>query len=290
MVKWVITCMNIRREFENIKYIYRQVLTDRKIYQSYSGIVIHAYDTLGARHPGAHLPFRGRLCHVKLKCSPRPFAARIHTTDLFTLDEIFTCGEYAPAQSLVKSSAKVIVDLGANVGYSLRWWLDHFPDCRVWSAEPDPGNVEMCRLNMKLGGITQHVKLLEACVRSSSGPVYLRQNCSKNSFTVGSHEPGALRVIGVTVDELLADCRPRIIDILKCDIEGSEADLFGNPGCWLQKVGLLIIETHPPYTTEKLLTDLAAAGTPFELVHRVDKPQHAISLLFLKNKDIPAAS
>lgn len=86
------------------------------------------------------------------------------------------------------------------------------------------------------------------------------------------------------MDELLADCNQEAIDILKCDIEGSEAELFKFPGNWLKKAKLLIVETHPPYSAEKLLEDLKASGEDFEPVKSVTKSHLGMTVVFLKKR------
>ena len=275
--------MSITRSLNFFADTVRELVGNPSI-SSWHLIALKRYEMVLKKRPRWALPFRGRVCQVRLRGISRPFLVRLQTTDLWTLDEIYVRGEYAPTKEFLTGPVHMIVDLGSNVGYSLRWWLDQFPDCRVWAAEPDPGNAALCRKNIQLGGTPDRVKLLEACICGKSGPVYLKQDVPQNSFMVTTNQQGAIRVEGITMDELLADCNQNAIDILKCDIEGSEAELFKFPGNWLKRAKLLIVETHPPYSAEKLLKDLKAAGEDFEPVRSITKSHLEMTVMFLKRK------
>jgi hypothetical protein len=81
----------------------------------------------------------------------------------------------------------------------------------------------------------------------------------------------------------MAECNMRgSIDILKCNIEGMEEELFAHCGEWIDRVGLLAVQVHHPYTTERLLEDLQRAGAPLTLYHRMEC-EAGSKLLFLES-------
>jgi hypothetical protein len=49
------------------------------------------------------------------------------------------------------------------------------------------------------------------------------------------------------------------VDLLKCDIEGAESEVFSNCCSWIGLIKNLVAEIHPPYTTQALLSDLKRA-------------------------------
>lgn len=56
-------------------------------------------------------------------------------------------------------------------------------------------------------------------------------------------------VAGVTFADVLAQCKtPEIIDLVKCDIEGAETEVFADGSAWICRVRFLIVELqlHPP--------------------------------------------
>ena len=48
--------------------------------------------------------------------------------------------------------------------------------------------------------------------------------------------------------------------LLKCDVEGSEAEIFADCGEWLSRVDAAVVETHPPHNAAALLADVEKAG------------------------------
>src|SRR5205085_9473562 len=79
-------------------------------------------------------------------------------------------------------------------------------------------------------------------------------------------EPGAEPIECMTVPTLLRKSGLTNIDLVKCDIEGSEAELFGACAEWIKSVRYLIVETHEPYSLGGLYRDLRHAGWKFKVV------------------------
>lgn len=67
---------------------------------------------------------------------------------------------FSPQQffkSLVTQSAPIILDVGAHRGESVRFFKEIFPECKIYSFEPDPDNfeeLEKCcvEINAAFGG------------------------------------------------------------------------------------------------------------------------------------------
>src|SRR5204863_5459192 len=85
-----------------------------------------------------------------------------------------------------------------------------------------------------------------------------------------------------TLDDILAAVQMHgPIDLLKCDIEGAEQDLFAHCAPWIARIQNLIIEVHPPYTKALLLADLRSAGGDFDCREVFDGLE---TVLLLKNR------
>jgi FkbM family methyltransferase len=144
--------------------------------------------------------------------------------------------------------ARVIVDLGANVGYSSVFFLNAFPDAFVLAVEPDPQSAEICRQNLALYG--DRTQVIQAAIWSHSTRLAL----SRGSFRDGKEWATQVRpanpdesaeVEGVDMPSILQVCPYPTIDILKIDIEGSEATLFGaGAKHWLRFVRNFCVEIH----------------------------------------------
>ena len=59
--------------------------------------------------------------------------------------QIFTFDEYSSLRNL--ENVSLVLDLGANVGYSSAYFLSCFPEARVVAVEPDEQNMAICRTN-----------------------------------------------------------------------------------------------------------------------------------------------
>jgi FkbM family methyltransferase len=169
------------------------------------------------------------------------------SSDPTVFDQIFIDTDLADFTSRVRG-ARTILDLGANVGYSSIFFLNAFPDAFVLAVEPDPQNAEICARNLAPYG--DRARLVEAAVWSKPGRLLL----SRGAFRDGKEWTTQVRpaqsdetadVEAVDVQSLLQMCPQPIIDILKIDIEGSEAVLFdaGAEG-WLKSVRNFCVEIH----------------------------------------------
>ncbi len=207
------------------------------------------------------LPGRGGVYHLLVTGNPRPFELRRGTTDLIILLELLAGGEYAPAVTRLSGRCQTVVDLGANAGFSIRLWADTFPECRIFAAELDSENVRACRANIELAGIAQRVVLDEVCLVGRKRTVYIDRSGGKCGIRASDAVSGGSPVVGTTMEEFLGNNGvPEKIDLLKCDIEGGEGEIFKNCSAWINRCRVIVVETHAPYNAEELLEDIRSAG------------------------------
>ena len=71
----------------------------------------------------------------------------------------------------------------------------------------------------------------------------------------------------LTIPELLRNgYSAASIDILKCDIEGSEVELFGNCQNWIGRVRALVVGLHGDYSVDEFLRDINCGPARFRVV------------------------
>ncbi len=209
---------------------------------------------------------------MRLRAAAFPFICRYDSTDFATLREIFVGQEYEEALKHVPADCRSIVDLGANAGYSVRLWMERFPDCRVLGAEADSENAAICRANVALAGGMKRCDIQEVCLVGKSRSVYLNRSGGDWAIQVTDVDTGTAAVNGIRVDELLTRCNaPKTIDLLKCDIEGAEAEVFATCSNWIARFRYLIVEIHPPYSYKALLADLERNNAHSQVAYRRDK-------------------
>lgn len=200
-----------------------------------------------------------------------PLLIRAGTSDTSVFRQIFAEREYAPLECL--DQVDLVIDLGANVGYSSAWFLSRWPKCRVVAVEPDPGNHAILERNLAPYGTRAIAVCAGAWSRThpleiSDTPYRDGREWSRQvrEATAGRREG---LIAGVDVPALMALAGAAHISVLKCDIEGAEAEVFG-PTCeaWLDCVDAIAIELHDDtsFGDASGVFLRAISGRPFDVV------------------------
>ncbi len=162
----------------------------------------------------------------------RCYVRNAPSSDIFVFRQIFENKEYMPLVKLIeenndRSKISLIVDAGANVGYTAIFLNRFFSEAQVIAIEPDGLNAEQINLNFAANNIT-NTEVLEAGVWSHDCWLKLYKDKSKGQewgfYVKESATPSNLRAINILNLPQLSNGDK--IDILKIDIEGSEAKLF----------------------------------------------------------------
>lgn len=168
------------------------------------------------------------------------------TSDLESFDQIFVEREYSCLDDL--EDVTLILDCGANVGYSAAYLLSRFPTSRVIAIEPDPENFAILRANLAPYG--DSAKLLRSAVWSHPTGLVLSRSPYRDgkawSRQVRECQPGEeADLVAVDIGSLLRRLPGERISILKMDIEGAEGVVFGaNDRSWIDLVDNIVIELH----------------------------------------------
>jgi len=246
----------------------RKLQRQRRRYVRTSDWLLSYYDRLLNSRLGQSLPCRGRVRALRMAGVPDEVCVRLGSTDWMVVTELLIAGAYDALFSKNLGELHQIVDLGANIGISVRLWRTHFPSARVIAVEPDAGNLEICRRNLGREEGSGQIQLIQACAGSrnrwvqldrSQGEWATRMRPDGPSGDVNASEAGTVAVL--TLPEIFR--RGQLsgqIDLLKCDIEGAERELFENCGDWLNTVRNILIELHGDYTPDLFLEDIRRNG------------------------------
>ena len=168
-------------------------------------------------------------------------------SEIWVLREVFVLGEYDVA---LTRPPTLVVDLGANIGLSVLYFKARYPDARIVAVEPDAGAFARLQANTAhLDGVT----LVRAAVTDHDGEVTLY--CGRASWassTIAS--PAAVTeatVPAMTLDRLMATtCPADPLDLLKLDIEGSEAAVLASQSA--RAAGAIVFEFHREHSDDSL--------------------------------------
>lgn len=117
------------------------------------------------------------------------------------------------------STARVIFDVGANVGFYTLLAATAPTRPTVFAFEPAPRNVAFLERHLSLNGLDA-VKVIEAAVSDRAGTV--RFASGPNASMGHIADDGGLQVTAVTLDDLLLDGTVAAPDLMKIDVEGAE--------------------------------------------------------------------
>jgi FkbM family methyltransferase len=192
------------------------------------------------------IPARSRLLKLTSKQLRHPVYARRGTSDLLVFEQILTAREYRCLDIL--KAPRLIIDCGANVGYSSAYFLSKFEDCYVIAVEPDADNFAMLERNLL--PYRGRCRPIRAAVWPHAEPLQMKAGTTGAGREWGrSIEPKGVS----TLDCIDAIDLPTLISlggfdrvsILKVDIEGAETELFRvRYDRWLDLVDNIVIELH----------------------------------------------
>jgi FkbM family methyltransferase len=262
----------------------RQLWRERRWYGRRRDWLARWYNGVINRSRGLPWPGRGGVWPVRIAGVEEPFFVRQGSKDWVALREIWFQGEYDAVVDWPLQRVGTIVDLGAHIGLTVRLWRRRFPGARVIAVEPDPDNLATARRNVAALGGDRGVEFIHAAACGEPGHVYLdRSEGNPLVYRTVARPPtaGAAEVEGLTMDQILERTIPAAtVDLLKCDIEGAERELFASCAGWIGRVRHMVIEIHPDYSLRRLTDDLRAGGAESKILWQRSKPS-GVEVVFL---------
>lgn len=190
-----------------------------------------------------------------------PLYARAGTSDIDVYEQVFLWREYQCLDAV--REAPLVVDCGANVGFSAAYFLSRFSAARVIAIEPDPGN--FAQLERNLAPYGERVVAMRTGIWShparlvmSSDPWGDDREWARTVREARPEETGGMEAIDIAT--VLARSGHGRISILKIDIEGAEKVVFGAPCPWLKDVDNIVIELHGRECAAVFSKAIAGAG------------------------------
>ncbi|MFN3868965.1 MAG: FkbM family methyltransferase [Hyphomicrobiaceae bacterium] len=182
--------------------------------------------------------------------------------DLAVLFEVLARQAYRIDDDVLPpDSVAAVIDAGANIGFSALYFASRYPNARIFSIEPNPGNFDLLvrntRTEPRIVAINAALtgEAMPRVIVSNHGPAWNYTTSVSRCGDAG----GGVAVRGITVAELMAENELPRVDLFKIDIEGFERHVFAE-GAFLLQVGVIVAELHGDYDLAAFNRDLAASG------------------------------
>jgi FkbM family methyltransferase len=181
-----------------------------------------------------------------IKLAPRglqhPILCRPATSDMWVCWQVLVERMFNCLDDL--ESVDLIIDCGANTGFSAAWFLSRFPRARVVAVEPDRSNFALLKANLEPYGA--RATAIHGAVWSTRQRLTI-SDPSAAAFAIQVRAPAETEVGDIqaySIPDLLEIAGTDHAGILKLDIEGSEAEVFREPPSWLGRFDHIAIELH----------------------------------------------
>ena len=211
--------------------------------------MVNAMRILFARSLGSD---RGRWVRSRHSAGGR-LLLRPSESDLFVASQVFGWQEYdigalrrGALNALARTwrddeSCPVIVDGGANVGYSSLYFAEAYPDATVFALEPNPLTFAVLKRNVEH---CPRILPVHAALWSHDSGVEIEDGGRGSWSDRVAEGDAASKIPSVTLEQLVArlpHARPLII---KLDIEGSEREVCRASQRLLRSAPCIIVEPH----------------------------------------------
>lgn len=170
---------------------------------------------------------------------------------IHSLKEIFIDKVYS-----FKSDKKspLIIDCGSNIGLSIIYFKQLFPDSEIIGFEPDPKSFEILKRNMKAFSLAGVELINKAVCKQNDVLVFDSKGSIGSSLTTHPEKANnPIEVQAVSLDDFIKD---REVDFLKIDIEGAEHEVLFSCKEHLSNVKNLFVEYHSLPGEKQILSDL----------------------------------
>jgi FkbM family methyltransferase len=185
---------------------------------------------------------------------PAPLVIRRWNSDLSVFESTFFDGDMGMK---FDSTPRLIIDGGANVGYTTARYAHSFPTTKVIAVEPSRENLQMLRANT--AGF-DNIIVVEGALWSHSGHLRISNPLDLSwAFRV---EPATVQgqdtIQGYTIMDVMRQGGAQRADLVKLDVEGAEEQLFSEGDKWFDHVNTILVEIHG----EKALSAVKDACRP----------------------------
>ncbi len=177
-------------------------------------------------------------------------------SDFAVFRQIFNDQEYKTVLSLFKlnkfkTENLVLIDAGANVGYTSLYFLQNIPNLKVFGIEPSESNMSIYKQNISLNNFEKQLTFYPNALAETENKSFSIDNTFRDGkdWAIATKESEKGEIKGVTISEIIKSNNLNNISILKIDIEGAERFIFNtaNDLSFLAITQIIAIEIHDEF-------------------------------------------
>ena len=177
---------------------------------------------------------------VSLRSGERLVLRAEPAKDLSVAYEVFVEELYRSPQPLDTRAVRRIVDVGANVGYSVIYFARRFPRARFEAFEPHPEHLRLIAANLAVNDLHDRINVYPAAAGIAPARAWL-VDAGASSYVTAESGAGRIRI---DVVDFFTTLDHGHIDLLKMDCEGGEHALLMDPRFARLDVAALVMEWH----------------------------------------------
>ncbi len=203
-----------------------------------------------------HFAKKGLRYVVKVANSFTVLMRNHEHSDYEVFKQIFNFKEYDTVLKMMNMNSnfqkeKIIIDAGANVGYTSVFFSQYLEDVKIYGIEPSISNFEMYEQNVNFLSNSQVVTMYNRALSEKKYSSYTieREYGDKRDWAITTKEDKGGEIKGITINEIISENNLEYISLLKIDIEGAERFIFkkGQDVSFLNITQMIAVEIHDEF-------------------------------------------
>jgi FkbM family methyltransferase len=168
-------------------------------------------------------------------------------------------------EAMRRAAEPFVLDLGVNVGVTVRWWFHLNPRSRVVAVDMMREAHEFARQRLVAvrADAAERVRWVECVVSDQAGTTEVAFDdplFGMNRADAATGGSSRRQLPSAAVDTLLADEMPAEVFLFKVDIEGAGGRALAGAQLVLRRTRFLVVEYHDPAEVAAMTRHALAAG------------------------------
>jgi FkbM family methyltransferase len=208
---------------------------------------------------------KGRSYEITLRCGIKLKVRDENFSDYLVFEQIFNFKEYQIVLGLIQLNQfshepKIIIDAGANVGYTSVFFAHHLQCLKIYAIEPSAENVNVYNENISYLKNNEYVQCYHKALSHKAGMTYSidRNFRDGKDWSISTKSDQNGNIEGISINEIIQEHELKYISLLKIDIEGAERFIFDveNDLSFLKITKIIAVEVHDEFNIRESIYEI----------------------------------